>query len=183
MYSISSFGFVEDSFQAIVNGIVLSIKRANENIKPSKLYYTEGELHDANINRSPTSYLANPEAERAQYEYDTDHTFAQLNILDAADETPRGVINWFAVHPTSMNNTNHLISGDNKGKASQMFEKMMNGKDVRTGKGEFVAAFASTNLGDVSPNLKGPHCADTGLPCDLVHSTCNGRTELCWAAG
>ena len=45
-----------------------------------------------------------------------------------------GLINWFAVHPTSMNNTNHLISGDNKGKASQMFEKMMNGKDVRTGK-------------------------------------------------
>ena len=45
-----------------------------------------------------------------------------------------GLINWFAVHPTSMNNTNHLISGDNKGKASQMFEKLMNGNDVMTGK-------------------------------------------------
>ena len=58
-------------------------------MKPSKLHYTEGELHDANINRSPTSYLANPEPERAQYEYDTDHTFAQLNIFDSADDTPR----------------------------------------------------------------------------------------------
>ena len=58
-------------------------------MKPSKLYYTEGELHDANINRSPTSYLANPKPERAQYEYDTDHTFAQLNIYDSADDTPR----------------------------------------------------------------------------------------------
>ena len=58
-------------------------------MKPSKLYYTEDELHGANINRSPTSYLANPEAERALYEYDTDHTFAQLNVMDATDGSPR----------------------------------------------------------------------------------------------
>jgi len=31
-----------------------------------------------------------------------------------------------------------------------------------------VAAFASANLGDVSPNLKGPKCIDTGLDCDMV---------------
>ena len=37
-----------------------------------------------------------------------------------------GVINWFAVHPTSMNNTNHLISGDNKGLASQLLERYVN---------------------------------------------------------
>jgi len=35
-------------------------------------------------------------------------------------------------------------------------------------KGKFVAAFASANLGDVSPNLKGPKCIDTGLDCDMV---------------
>ena len=29
--------------------------------------------------------------------------------------------------------------------------------------GPFVAAFASANLGDVSPNLEGPKCIDTGL--------------------
>ena len=58
-------------------------------MKPSKIYYSEGELHDANINRSPTSYLANPEEERAKYEYDTDHSFVQLNIFDAEDEMPR----------------------------------------------------------------------------------------------
>ena len=81
-----------------------------------------------------------------------------------------------------MNNTNHLISGDNKGAASLMFEKSMN-KGQLPGKGPFVAAFASTNLGDVSPNTKGPHCMDTGLPCDLEHSTCNGKTQLCVASG
>jgi len=40
-----------------------------------------------------------------------------------------------------------------------------------------VAAFAQSNEGDVSPNTKGPHCIDTGLPCDTNHSTCNGRVS------
>lgn len=41
--------------------------------------------------------------------------------------------------------------------------------------GDFVAAFGQSNEGDVSPNTKGPHCLDTGLPCDFNHSTCNGK--------
>ena len=81
-----------------------------------------------------------------------------------------------------MNSTNQLISGDNKAAASLIFEKQMN-KGQLPGKGPFVAAFASTNLGDVSPNLHGPRCIDTGLPCDLEHSTCNGRSQLCVASG
>lgn len=43
-----------------------------------------------------------------------------------ADNKRLGVINWFAIHPTSMNNTNHLLSSDNVGYASILFEKMMN---------------------------------------------------------
>ena len=61
-----------------------------------------------------------------RYEHDTDHTIYQLNILHALTQEPLGVINWFAVHPTSMNNTNHLISGDNKGLASQLLERYVN---------------------------------------------------------
>lgn len=49
--------------------------------------------------------------------------------------------------------------------------------------GSFVGAFASTNLGDVSPNLKGPHCLDTGLPCDNVTSTCDGDAKKCVSFG
>ena len=75
----------------------------------------------------------------------------QLNFFNDAGQA-LGVLNWFAVHPTSMNNTNLLISGDNKGAASQIFEKEMNPNYV-TGQGPFVAAFASTNLGDISPNI------------------------------
>ena len=41
--------------------------------------------------------------------------------------------------------------------------------------GPFVAAFAQSNEGDVSPNTKGPHCLDSGIPCDILHSTCHGK--------
>ena len=94
-----------------------------------------------------------------------------------------GAINWFSVHGTSMNNTNKLVSGDNKGYASYLFEKAKNQKNVLPGQGEFVAAFASTNLGDVSPNINGTYCMDTGLPCEPVHSTCNGKNEMCVGRG
>jgi neutral ceramidase len=42
------------------------------------------------------------------------------------DGAPVGVISWFAIHPTSMNNTNTLVSSDNVGYASILFEQRMN---------------------------------------------------------
>ena len=36
----------------------------------------------------------------------------------------------------------------------------------------FIAAFANTNEGDVTPDVKGATCTDTGEPCDYVTSTC-----------
>ena len=49
--------------------------------------------------------------------------------------------------------------------------------------GPFVAAFASANSGDVSPNLKGPKCIDTGLECYLNQTTCGGSFQKCIAFG
>src|SRR6185503_7125635 len=64
-----------------------------------------------------------------------------------------GVITWFPVHATSMGNQNLLISADNKGYASYQFERMK-GLDFNAGE-TFVAAFAQSNEGDVSPNVLG----------------------------
>ena len=36
-----------------------------------------------------------------------------------------GAISWFPVHCTSINNTNSLISGDNKGVASQASHRVL----------------------------------------------------------
>ena len=41
-------------------------------------------------------------------------------------------------------------------------ERQHNGNDTLPGEGDFVAAFASSNLGDVSPNTAGAACVDTG---------------------
>ena len=53
-----------------------------------------------------------------------------------------------------MNVTNKLISGDSKGLAGMTLEKMMN-RGYLVGKGPFVAAFATANHGDTSPNILG----------------------------
>ncbi|KAH1239706.1 hypothetical protein AAZX31_08G324500 [Glycine max] len=50
-------------------------------------------------------------------------------------------------------------------------------------KRRFVSAFCQSNCGDVSPNVLGAFCIDTGLPCDFNHSTCGGKNELCYSRG
>ena len=49
--------------------------------------------------------------------------------------------------------------------------------------GPFVAAFASSNLGDVSPNVKGPHCPETGLPVDGTECVYRGKVLKAVAKG
>lgn len=172
---------LQQTFDAIVDGIVRSVDRAHSNAVLGHIYWNQGQLLNASINRSPTGYLNNSEEERAKYEHDTDKDFYLLKFTDV-NERPLGVLTWFAVHPTSMNNTNSLISGDNKGHASLMFEAHIN-EGALPGKGAFVAGFANANLGDVSPNLQGPRCMDTGEPCDFGSSTCGGKNEMCIASG
>jgi len=182
IFQFAGSGWVDATIDAMVAGVVDSIINAHANLMPANASVVIGELEGANINRSPTAYLGNPKAERDSYNANTDYNMTLLKFM-GKDGSELGMFNWFAVHPTSMNNTNVLVSGDNKGYASYLWEEAKNGQDVPTGTGKFVAAFASTNLGDVSPNTKGPHCRDTGLPCDTVHSTCNGRSEQCSSSG
>lgn len=41
-----------------------SIKDATESLTPGNIFYSEGDLEDASVNRSPASYLQNPADER-----------------------------------------------------------------------------------------------------------------------
>jgi neutral ceramidase len=191
LYQLTGTGFVQETMDALVEGTAQALLQAFEKLQPGRLSLSQGQLRNASINRSPTSYLLNPLAEREEYRHqgDTDKTMVQLLLEPWKNETlsgdvrpPLGFLNWFAVHGTSMNGTNQLISGDNKGYASYLMERHMD-PDAVTGHGSFVAAFASTNLGDVSPNLAGPRCLDSGLPCDLTTSTCHGQMNLCVAFG
>ena len=66
------------------------------------------------------------------------------------------MVNWFAVHPTSMGGRCCHVTGDNKGLAAYMFERAQQVDHIADKQGAFVAAFANANEGDVSPNLWGP---------------------------
>lgn len=113
LFQMTSLGFVQETFDAWVTGISESILMAHRNLQSGNIYVNKGSLYGANINRSPTSYLLNPEEERAEYEDgDTDKTMLLLKFVSDATSGYLGVLNWFAVHGTSMNNTNTLISGN-----------------------------------------------------------------------
>ena len=91
--------------------------------------------------------------------------FLQASLCKALPCRALGSVAWFPVHCTSINNTNQLISGDNKGVASQLMEvwARTNVSDTAAEVGAgLVAAFGQSNVGDTSPNTEGTFCMDTG---------------------
>jgi neutral ceramidase len=142
-------GFYPQCFDALADGIAESILTADADLKPGKILLSRGEVEGAGVNRSRVAYMNNPAEERAKYANDVDTTLTLLKFV--RDDGPVGMLNWFAVHGTSMNYFNKLISGDNKGYAAYAVEQAHGAR--HTGKPEFVAAFAQTNCGDVTPNL------------------------------
>uniref|UniRef100_A0A8C7HDE8 Neutral ceramidase n=1 Tax=Oncorhynchus kisutch TaxID=8019 RepID=A0A8C7HDE8_ONCKI len=182
LFMITSKGYIKPSIKAIVNGIVKSIDIAHRSIKPGRIYMSKGELEESNLNRSPHSYLNNPAEERNKYKSNTDKQVTLLKFTDL-DGDGMGMLSWFAVHAVSMNYTNQMVSSDNMGYASYLLEQEKN-IGFLPGEGPFVAAFASSNLGDASPNIRGPFCANTGLPCDYLNSSCPiGGLKMCVALG
>ena len=164
----SNADYDSDNVNAIVSGIVQAIRRAHANLAAhpdsASIRMSVGQLLNANVNRSPPAYQQDPPSERAQYldqaghEVNVEKRFLQLNLV-RSNGAVAGVINWFAVHPTSMSNHDLLISSDNKGYASLGFEKLMgtqyqpDANATPDGADNFVAAFAQTDEGDTVPDL------------------------------
>ena len=142
LYNMTTDGFRPRTFQALVDGVVASIERAAADLAPGRLYLSRGELYDASVNRSPTAFALNPDADRSHFPQAVDPMSTVLRL--ERDGRIVGVINWFATHGTSLDNHNLLISGDNKGYAAYHWESREPG---------LVAAFAQTNAGDMSPNV------------------------------
>nr|KAF6424489.1 N-acylsphingosine amidohydrolase 2B [Molossus molossus] len=182
VFVIASEGFSNRTFEYMVTGIVKSIEIAHRNLKPGKVFINKGNVDGVQLNRSPSSYLQNPPSERARYSSNTDKEMIVLKMVDLNGDD-LGLISWFAIHPVSMNNSNHLVNSDNMGYAAYLFEQEKN-KGHLPGQGPFVAAFASSNLGDVSSNILGPRCINTGESCDNANSTCPiGGSTMCVARG
>ncbi|KAI0910005.1 Neutral/alkaline nonlysosomal ceramidase [Ustulina deusta] len=186
---ITSKGFDQQSYRAIVDGAVLSIKKAHESLAPGSLSVGSTKVFGANINRSLFAYLANPEEERARYNISSEDDgsvekdLTLLKFQRSSDGKNIGVLTWFPTHGTSVLGNNTLISGDNKGVAAYLFEKSVTGDE--TAAEGFVAGFSQANVGDTSPNVLGAWCEDgTGQMCSFENSTCSdGKSQKCHARG
>jgi neutral ceramidase len=148
-YGIPAGGYAPEVFNATVLGIVESLSEAHHNLKPSQILINKADLLGASINRSLDAYMLNPLAERQRYATSIDPEMTLLRFK--GEEQDLGLLNWFSVHATSMKKRSNLISADNKGYASYLFERKMRQK-IDHGPG-FVAAFANGAAGDLSPNV------------------------------
>ena len=142
----SGIGYDPQSFEAAVAGIVAAVERAHRNLAPGRIELVEGALLGATRNRSLAAFRAHADA--AGLSHDTNKTMTVLKFRkDNGREV--GMLNWFAIHPTSFSLKFTHISGDNKGYASQFFERR---QGVNYAAAEtFVAAFANADEGDVVP--------------------------------
>lgn len=143
LYNITVLGPKQATFDAMVDGIVEAIERAHGSRAPGSIRLSQGDLTDASRNRAAPAFAANPVAERQAFPQGIDPLMSVLTFRRGAQDI--GALSFFPTHGTSMTNTNTLISGDNKGYAAWRWEH-----DTST---PFVAAFAQTNPGDMSPNL------------------------------
>ncbi|HEX7353704.1 MAG TPA: neutral/alkaline non-lysosomal ceramidase N-terminal domain-containing protein [Mycobacteriales bacterium] len=154
LYNITTHGFHPTTFEAIVDGIAEAVARAHADLAPTEVGLARGELHDANVNRSRESFERNPLPDK---EFFPDAIDPQTTVL-AFRRGGRlvGAIDFFATHGTSMTGDNRLVSADNKGYAGWYAERVAGGVDyLAPTPGDVVFAFANTNAGDMSPNLRG----------------------------
>ncbi len=154
-------GFHAEHFEVLAGGITAAVAAAHAALEPGKILVNEGDLFDAGAQRSLPAYMQNPAEEREQYPANTDTLMTLLRFAGRSGDV--GSLNWFAVHPTSMTYHNKLISGDHKGYAEQAFEKRLANRAPG-----FIAAFAQSNCGDVTPNL---NLNNTGPGTDEFDST------------
>ncbi|KAJ0390233.1 hypothetical protein ATCC90586_011384 [Pythium insidiosum] len=143
LYDVSILGYINENFEVIVSGILKAIAAAHDSVRPGTIHFNKGQITNANKNRSPDAYLANPAEERSQYPLDRDVDMRVLQFREPKGAL-RGVLAWFPVHPTSLTQRNLLVSGDNKGYAEFVVEEKFPG---------VIAGLGISNAGDMSPNL------------------------------
>ncbi len=140
LYNYAAGGFDPIVESAIINGGIDALRKAKMNSSKGSLKISQGKIQGVSYNRSLKAFKNNLDS--SEQTLSVPETMTLLNFYQ--NNSLVGVLNFFAVHATSLRNSNKLISGDNKGIAAWFVEKELN----------VVAAFANSNAGDVSPNIK-----------------------------
>lgn len=147
LYNFSIGGFDDRVFRVVVDAIVASVKKAHFSLAPGRVLLNQGDVLNCGEIRSELAYLNNRDAE-PDLGKAVNRTMYLLRFERYSDNrgnrTALGMVNWHAIHPTSLGYMNPQISGDSKGWASAAFER-----DA----GVYVAAFGNSCAGDISGNV------------------------------
>jgi neutral ceramidase len=93
LYEISALGWIEETTKPLINGIVQAIINAHDHLQEGSIHLSMGELLNTNINRSPQSYLLNPENERSLYKYNVDKMMTVVSFK-GANQDDLGLVSW-----------------------------------------------------------------------------------------
>ena len=155
LYDYQAGGFDGHTTACIVGGCVDAVKTAHTNRGPGRIYVKVGSVEGCGQNvrsrrTTPTSTAASGRRRPTR----------RCSCSSSQGSIPRRVMSGLrecstgtrSIRPIAARRTQ--VCGDNKGYAAAQFEKQM-GRPER-----FVAAFANSNCGDVSPNVELGHIPD-----------------------
>ncbi|MFT5434645.1 MAG: neutral ceramidase, partial [Myxococcota bacterium] len=112
-----NFGFSPLVFETLLERFVAVILAADDALEPAVLSIGSAEIapdEPVAFNRSLGAWKRNPEAKTSVA---VSRTTVTLRV-DGADGRAMGLLNWFAVHGTSIHSDNTEIHSDNKGLAA-----------------------------------------------------------------
>ena len=170
LYSVAHLGHKGDALRIYVDGIARSIALAHARYRaaqPGSLNLAVNELLGVGENRGLEAYGRNPAEERDRYldvrgdEVTTNRWVTQVNLVDAGGSLA-GILNWFAVHPTTTLPSD-WASGDDKGRAAYLFERLY-AEAPRADGGPLVAGFFQSDEGDVVPRRHWDGVSDVADP-------------------
>ncbi|GIV43741.1 MAG: hypothetical protein KatS3mg035_0864 [Bacteroidia bacterium] len=181
LYNVTIPGYSQEVTETYVNGIIEAIVEADKNKEKAFIYFGKSAFKPdipVAFNRAIEAWNQNPENEK----YDEQHRHLaldrnayQLTFLNE-QFIPMGILNFFAVHTTTVHSDKKTISSDNKGYAANQLENLM-----RIQNPHFVAMFAQGAAGDVTPNFiihKGDKEKRGETPDDYINRKINGTYQM-----
>jgi neutral ceramidase len=168
LFNLTNYGYIKENYDAIVQGITAAILQADLSLTSAPANGVTMAFAPVtttmSVNRSLDAFRLNPEVLNlnpppaapggAIEPAGNGSVYGEMTVVGMRrNGAGVGAITWFPVHATSLPQTNLLVSSDNKGFASFLFERA-NGTIAPLQKpGGFVAAFPNGTEGDQSPNL------------------------------
>ena len=149
-------------FKAQVDGVVKAVEAAMADKAPGSIEVNRGQLRGVGANRSAQAFVLNKPEDQAVFPERIDTGLTQLRFV--RNGAAVGALMFYGLHPTNMiDEAFSFISTDNYGHAARRLEDDVD-QGRPAGSRRFVAAFAQTGTGDVTPNINFKNCNDVDPP-------------------